>query len=75
MEQIAGKKRSKFWVYAVEPIPSSEPPSMEVSSNVDDEAMDTSEGPGNSREFTPPPVPESSNETAPVIADAIPAHS
>ncbi|KAF9056122.1 hypothetical protein BJ165DRAFT_1431032 [Panaeolus papilionaceus] len=75
MEQIAGKKRSKFWVYAVEPVPSSEPPSMEVSSNVDDEAMDTSEGPGNSREFTPPPVPESSNETAPVIADAIPAHS
>ncbi|KAF8973533.1 hypothetical protein BDZ97DRAFT_1775592 [Flammula alnicola] len=26
MEQIAGKKRSKFWVYAVEPIPGAQPP-------------------------------------------------
>ncbi|KAJ7207383.1 hypothetical protein B0H12DRAFT_1034470 [Mycena haematopus] len=26
MEQIAGKKRSKFWVYAVEPIPGAETP-------------------------------------------------
>jgi hypothetical protein len=26
LEQIAGKKRSKFWVYAVEPIPGAPPP-------------------------------------------------
>lgn len=26
LEQIAGKKRSKFWVYAVEPIPGPAPP-------------------------------------------------
>lgn len=25
MEQIAGKKRSKFWVYAVEPVPGAQP--------------------------------------------------
>lgn len=30
LEQIAGKKRSKFWVYAVEPIPGA-PPSSEPS--------------------------------------------
>ncbi|PPQ99551.1 hypothetical protein CVT24_005339 [Panaeolus cyanescens] len=72
MEQIAGKKRSKFWVYAVEPIPSG-PQSMEASSHVEDDAMDTSEGPVNGHEYTPPSGPESGNGMA--IIDPIPAHS
>ena len=31
LEQIAGKKRSKFWVYAVEPIPGAGPPPPDSS--------------------------------------------
>jgi hypothetical protein len=35
LEQIAGKKRSKFWVYAVEPIPGSAPtPPVEESTAI-----------------------------------------
>ncbi|KAF9454103.1 hypothetical protein P691DRAFT_810816 [Macrolepiota fuliginosa MF-IS2] len=34
MEQIAGKKRSKFWVYAVEPIPEPEPEGMSEGESV-----------------------------------------
>ncbi|KAF8203824.1 hypothetical protein BJ912DRAFT_919838 [Pholiota molesta] len=33
LEQIAGKKRSKFWVYAVEPIPDAQPSLAEPPSN------------------------------------------
>jgi len=31
LEQIAGKKRSKFWVYAIEPIPGAAPPPADSS--------------------------------------------
>ncbi|KAF9486290.1 hypothetical protein BDN70DRAFT_869765 [Pholiota conissans] len=33
LEEIAGKKRSKFWVYAVEPIPNAQPPPADLPSN------------------------------------------
>ncbi|KAF8807826.1 hypothetical protein BYT27DRAFT_7189920 [Phlegmacium glaucopus] len=34
LEQIAGKKRSKFWVYAVEPIPGAAPPAPDSNEEV-----------------------------------------
>lgn len=40
MEQVAGKKKSKFWVYAVEPVPGSTP---EGTSGSEDVKMSTNE--------------------------------
>ncbi|KAJ3567991.1 hypothetical protein NP233_g6002 [Leucocoprinus birnbaumii] len=40
MEQVAGKKRSKFWVYAVEPIPGQQPGAASESEDVNMEAND-----------------------------------
>jgi hypothetical protein len=37
VEQIAGKKKSKFWFYAVEPIPGSAPPAGSSSSSSSNE--------------------------------------
>lgn len=36
MEQVAGKKRSKFWVYAVEPIPGTAQPPVGVKEGSND---------------------------------------
>lgn len=65
LEQIAGKKRSKFWVYAVEPIPGTSPPpdpsltSSDVNGEVADNGSKSSHSPealdyNKSRSYSPP---------------------
>ncbi|KAJ7492443.1 hypothetical protein FB451DRAFT_1218323 [Mycena latifolia] len=61
LEQIAGKKRSKFWVYAVEPIPGAEPappppdPANGGSSAGDSQMSDTN-GHDSDMEIDSPPA-------------------
>ncbi|KAJ2914273.1 hypothetical protein MD484_g6148, partial [Candolleomyces efflorescens] len=43
MEQIAGKKRSKFWVYAVEPLPGTEPMDTDALTNEADPELNPQE--------------------------------
>lgn len=59
MEQIAGKKRSKFWVYAVEPIPGAEtaapPDSDAMNGSASSPEMENGKRP-NFREYTDEPT-------------------
>ncbi|KAJ7619207.1 hypothetical protein DFH06DRAFT_78641 [Mycena polygramma] len=69
LEQIAGKRRSKFWVYAVEPIPGAEgpaddsnPANGDASSSVDDSHLAETNGHESDMEIdTPPPGPTNGN--------------
>ncbi|KAJ7446470.1 hypothetical protein B0H11DRAFT_2084887 [Mycena galericulata] len=69
LEQIAGKKRSKFWVYAVEPIPGAEPepqpPSDPVNgaSSVGDSQMSEMNGDNSDMDIdSPSPGPGNGRE-------------
>ncbi|KAJ7751300.1 hypothetical protein DFH07DRAFT_826810 [Mycena maculata] len=69
MEQIAGKKRSKFWVYAVEPIPGAElaPPESDLvnggaSSAGDSQMSETNENNSDMEIDSPPSGPGNGND-------------
>lgn len=67
LEQIAGKKRSKFWVYAVEPIAGteSEPPPPDpvngASSAGDSHMSEETNGHDSDMDLDSPPPPEKAN--------------
>ncbi|KAJ7110032.1 hypothetical protein C8R44DRAFT_270447 [Mycena epipterygia] len=64
LEQIAGKKRSKFWVYAVEPIPGAEPAPPPDPANGASSAGDGSEANGHESDMeidSPPSAPGNGN--------------
>jgi hypothetical protein len=70
LEQIAGKRRSKFWVYAVEPIPGaqtepaadSDPAHNGGASSAGDSHMSESNGQNSDMEIdSPPPGPGNGN--------------
>ncbi|KAF7347682.1 hypothetical protein MVEN_01525300 [Mycena venus] len=70
VEQLAGKKRSKFWVYAVEPIPGAEtaaapdsdPPVNGGASSAGDSHMsETNEHSSDMEIDSPPPAPGNGN--------------
>ena len=59
LEQIAGKRRSKFWVYAVEPIPGAEPAPppdpANGASSADDSHTSETNGHASDMEIDSPP--------------------
>ncbi|KAJ7170061.1 hypothetical protein C8R46DRAFT_1091016 [Mycena filopes] len=68
LEQIAGKRRSKFWVYAVEPIPGAEPVADldpvnggGASSTGDSQMADVNENQSDMEMDTPPPPAANAN--------------
>lgn len=58
LEQIKGKKRSKYWVYAVEPIPGAAPPPPDpgLSNGAPSNGMNGHATNGD-KHSTPPPAP------------------
>jgi hypothetical protein len=55
LEAIAGKKRSKFWVYAVEPIPGAEPEPGKAESSAGDSHMSETNGHDSDMDVDSPP--------------------